>query len=568
MAGGIIQIVAYGYQDVYLTNKPQITFFKIVYRRYTNFSQEMFEHDIKRNTEKVDFGKIVNTKLFRLGDLMTNIYLKIVLNGFQINKLGESGAKAAYVRRLGHSIIREVELSIGGITIDKHYGTWLDIWHELTSNGKKDRGYNIMIGDVHGLTGYNDKDKPEYTLYIPLRFWFNRHIGLAMPFIAIQYHEIHIKFVFEDKEKLIIRNDKFNNFEEVKFLQASLLINYIYLDTEERKKFAYVGHEYLIEQVQTYRNEGITNPTFRAQLDFNHPTKEIIWVLKSGLYNTGKRFLCYTDQPDWTDEIVECSERLLQDSIQILKGPVYEIVDYGDKILIEEGEQPTNDGEYENFDPAVINESSQNGNIIVTNNTTDKSLWINFAALKIGDKRLLDKVRAIITLFPDNSVKIEGVQSDITVRDISTPTEYMDDLRLDNDDVVVYQPTNYGTLIDQSVNPLLWAKFEWNSQERVERRDGNFYGLLQPYLHHTGMPRDGINLYSFAIDPEKHQPTGASNLSTIEREFIHFWYGDPTLTKGEEPIRLYDIDTSICVFGFNYNIFRVISGLAGLAYSG
>lgn len=568
MAGGIIQLVAYGYQDVYLTNNPQITFFKIVYRRHTNFSQEIFEQDIKRNTEKVDFGTIVNARLFRLGDLMTNMYLKIVLNGFDINKEGQEGAKAAYVRRLGHALIREIEVSIGGVAIDRHYGIWLDIWHELTYKGKTNRGYDIMIGDVPEMTRYDDTPRPEFTLYIPFRFWFNRHVGLAIPFIAIQYHEIYIRLKFEEKEKLIVRNDAFDNFDEIHFLQASLLINYIYLDTEERRKFAYVGHEYLIEQIQFFQDDGIINPVFREQLDFNHPTKELYWVLKPGQYNTGKKFLCYTHEDDWRPEILKCSEALLRNSVQVLKGPVYEEIDYGDRIIIEEGDKPTNEGEFEEFEPMTIS-TSDNGNIMVTNNSSDKSLWINFASLKIGNTRLMDKIRALMTFNSDETLSISNVESDITVRDISFPIECMTDLREDRDDVTVYQPNNYAAFIDYTVNPLLYAKLEWNSQERCEKRNGKFFGKLQPYLHHFNTPKDGINIYSFAIEPEKHQPTGTSNLSVIEREFIHFWFGDPSVfEKDDIPLKLYDEETTICIFGFNYNVFRVISGLAGLAYTG
>ena len=216
MAGGTIQLLVYGAQDMYLTADPQITFFKIVYRRHTNFSIETFEATI---TEKPNFGKIGKVKIFRLGDLITKMYIKIVLNKVVPNE----GGKFAYVRRLGHAVLRSVEIEIGGYGIDKQYGEWLDLWYELTRNSGKERGYLNMIGDNPMLTTYNNKSKPEYVLYIPLKFWFNRFNGLALPLIAIQYQDVYIKLAFNEKEEVIVRNSAFNSFDQITMIDVSIL---------------------------------------------------------------------------------------------------------------------------------------------------------------------------------------------------------------------------------------------------------------------------------------------------------------------------------------------------------
>lgn len=192
MGGGLMQLVAYGAQDVYLTGNPQITFFKVVYRRHTNFSMETVEHTLNGNP---DFGRQSHVTILRNGDLATRIYLKIRLNSVRLdlsNSTSDERLSVAWVRRLGHSLLRHVEVEIGGSRIDKQYGTWLDIWYELTHEDNQDRGYREMIGDVdeltrlHPVSATSTEVIPEYTLYVPMQFWFNRNTGLALPLIALK----------------------------------------------------------------------------------------------------------------------------------------------------------------------------------------------------------------------------------------------------------------------------------------------------------------------------------------------------------------------------------------------
>jgi len=180
-----MQLVAYGAQDVYLTGNPQITFFKVVYRRHTNFSIETVEHTLGGNP---DFGRKATVTVTRNGDLATKMYLRVVLKALDT---GDVTKKWGYVRRLGHALMKSVELEIGGSKIDKQYGTWLDIWFELTAPTGTARGYKRMIGDIDELTDMQSAHG-EYTMYIPLQFWFCRNTGLALPLIALQYHEVRV----------------------------------------------------------------------------------------------------------------------------------------------------------------------------------------------------------------------------------------------------------------------------------------------------------------------------------------------------------------------------------------
>jgi hypothetical protein len=236
MGGGLLQLVAYGAQDVYLTGNPQITFFKVVYRRHTNFSIESIQQTFNGT---VTNGGRVTCQISRNGDLVHKLYL--VLNS------DSDDARDA---------VSKVEVEIGGQLIDRQYGKWMTIWNELTLPvGKKD-GYMNMVNDAT-----NNR-------YVPLEFWFCRNIGLALPLIALQYHEVKINVEFASS-----------------ITSAELWADYIFLDTDERRRFAQLSHEYLIEQVQFTGTETVSdNSNLSAKLSFNHPVKELIW---KGQGNTG-----------------------------------------------------------------------------------------------------------------------------------------------------------------------------------------------------------------------------------------------------------------------------------------
>ena len=250
MGGGLLQLVAYGAQDVYLTGNPQITFFKAVYRRHTNFAIEAIEQTFNGNPA---FGSRVTCQITRNGDLINRVYLQLRLT---------NTTTACYVKYFGLRVINYVEIEIGGQRIDKHYGQWLHIWNELTQEPGKQAGYAKMVGNVPQLTNLivqggetcdddctagepNTSNEvqncaPEYTLYIPLQFWFCRNPGLALPLIALQYHEVRINLTFNDIRNLCFDAAPQNSNVHVirdrvaaaNLVAASLYIDYIYLDTD------------------------------------------------------------------------------------------------------------------------------------------------------------------------------------------------------------------------------------------------------------------------------------------------------------------------------------------------
>jgi len=364
MTGGLIQLVAYGVQDIFLTKDPQITYFKTVYRRHTNFSTEMIPQYFSSDP---NFGNKVSATLSRAGDLIRKMYLVVDLPPVQSlleDSVISEKLKFSWVRNIGYAIIKSIEIDIGGQVIDKQYGEWLYIWHELT--GPKNDGVNSMIGNISTLTDYTNS-KDAYRLYVPLQFWFCRVTGLALPLVNLQYSEVKINLELNEARKCYISSPKnyiildidivhFDQFEYIeqtingttatgKFIyydiltkkmyynrisnesfsaptedmtdtevtkytitgQTSnfevipdkgssekvsrfpritnlnlsdcyLLVEYIYLDKDERIKFSQSNHEYLIEQIQFSGEKLIESTNVRLRLGFNHPCKEFIWV--------------------------------------------------------------------------------------------------------------------------------------------------------------------------------------------------------------------------------------------------------------------------------------------------
>lgn len=266
MGGGLMQLVAYGAQDIYLTGNPQVTFFKVVYRRHTNFALESIEQTFSGS---VDFGRKVTSTISRNGDLVNKCYLQL-----DLPTLTGSGTQA-WVRNIGHVLIKDIDIEIGGQRIDRHYGQWLHIWQELTQTKEQEDGFNVMIGNTTELTT-EAASIPSRTLYIPLQFWFNRHVGLALPLIALQYHEVKINIEFRPFSECYVSSS--GTVTVPSLANASIWVDYIYLDTDERRQFAQIAHEYLVEQLQFTGAESFSQTSVRQRINFNHPCKELIWV--------------------------------------------------------------------------------------------------------------------------------------------------------------------------------------------------------------------------------------------------------------------------------------------------
>ena len=533
MGGGLMQLVAYGAQDVYLTGNPQITFWKVTYRRHTNFAMESIEQTFNG---QADFGRRVTCTLARNGDLAYRTYLQVTLP-----EIGQS--QAQYARWLdfpGEQMIAQVEVEVGGQRIDRQYGDWMHIWNQLTLSKEQERGYNKMVGNTTQLTYITDplfaavdgpcdsnaprqvcaprNALPETTLYVPFQFWYCRNPGLALPLIALQYHEVRINLDIRPIDECLwavsdlgksSASAKATNAYNQSLVAASLYVDYVFLDTDERRRMAQNPHEYLIEQLQFTGDESVGSSSNKIKLNFNHPVKELVWVV----------------QPD--QNVDYCSS---------LEG--------GALLYKTLGAQPFN---YTDAVDALPNALHA------------------FASDEGVGTSARDYINASSGLFVDSGAAEVSVSKEAWA---SASVAGGNSGFANNNDSTMSGVSDAGSFVLAETalnmhcwgeNPVVTAKLQLNGQDRFSEREGTYFDLVQPYQHHTRNPDTGINVYSFALRPEEHQPSGSCNFSRIDNATLQLVLSNATV-EGTKTAK-------VRVYAPNYNVFRVMSGMGGLAYS-
>ncbi len=543
MGGGLMQLVAYGAQDVYLTGNPQITFWKVTYRRHTNFAMESIEQTFNG---QADFGRRVTCTISRNGDLAYRTYLQVTLPEIGQSLLNTSNIAApasqngVYARWLdfpGEQLISQVEVEIGGQRIDRQYGDWMHLWNQLTLSKEQERGYFKMVGNTTQLTFLTDPSfsnvdgpcdsnaprqvcaprnaLPETTLYVPLQFWYCRNPGLALPLIALQYHEVKINLDIRPIDECLWAvsnlscssgNAKVTAAYQQSLVAASLYVDYVFLDTDERRRMAQNPHEYLIEQLQFTGDESVGSSSNKIKLNFNHPCKELVWVV----------------QPD---QNVDYCSSLTCNSL------LYKTL----------GAQPFN---YTDAIDALPNSIQAFGG--------QKSVAANSTAF-IGASGLFQDAGAIdVTGNSFWTGSVAGGDGGFT--------NTINDFESTVSDAGTFVLTE--TSLDMHCwgeNPVVTAKLQLNGQDRFSEREGTYFDLVQPYQHHTRNPDTGINVYSFALRPEEHQPSGSCNFSRIDNATLQLVLSNATV-EGTKTAK-------VRVYAVNYNVLRVMSGMGGLAYS-
>ena len=538
MGGGLMQLVAYGAQDVYLTGNPQITFWKVSYKRHTNFAMESIEQTFNG---QADFGRRVTCTISRNGDLAYRTYLQVTLPEIGQNLKGSAGD--VYARWLdfpGEQLISQVEVEIGGQRIDRQYGDWMHIWNQLTQSSEQQRGYYKMIGNTTQLTYITDPSfadvdgpcdsnaprqvcaprnaLPETTLYIPFQFWFCRNPGLALPLIALQYHEVKINLDIRPIDEclwavgsLVATSgpQKVNSAYNQSLVAASLYVDYVFLDTDERRRMAQNPHEYLIEQLQFTGDESVGSSSNKIKLNFNHPVKELIWVVQR-------------------DANVDYCSSLDASSLLF-------------KLL---GAQPFN---YSDAVDALPNAIHAFGG---PHSVSGENGVINVSGL-FSQAGAYDSSSAGAGNFWTTAANATGYQGNLGV---ATGQE---SALSDAGTFVLAE-----TALDMHCwgeNPVVTAKLQLNGQDRFSEREGTYFDLVQPWQHHSRNPDTGINLYSFALRPEEHQPSGSCNFSRIDNATLQLVLSNATV-EGTSTAK-------VRVFATNYNVLRIMSGMGGLAYS-
>lgn len=284
-----MQIAAYGKQDTYLTGNPQITFFKYVYKKYSNFAIESIEHSLD-NVNSVDETKNVVTISSHSGDLIHKVHLQVDFTAGVTTSSELATTYLSFTNNTGWAYVKEASIYIGEQLIDKHYSEWFDIWNELSDPYQKEHFLvNKHNSKKNYYNGVKNTEKPsseqvnylvsddKLTCFIPLNFWFNRNPGLALPIIALQHHTIKFHFTFRKMSGLFNTN-KNTTANPNKSPSVKLFIDFIFLDKDERRKFATDKHQYLIEQLQHIGPETLSNT---HNLTLNHPVKELVWVCRN-----------------------------------------------------------------------------------------------------------------------------------------------------------------------------------------------------------------------------------------------------------------------------------------------
>ena len=557
MGGGLMQLVAYGAQDVYLTGNPQITFWKVTYRRHTNFAMESIEQTFNG---QADFGRRVQCTISRNGDLAYRTYLQVTLP--EINQNDATGTDHVYARWLdcpGEQMISMVEVEIGGQRIDRQYGDWMHIWNQLTLTSEQEAGYHKMVGQTSQLTYLTDpafanvatacgaanvpeavcaprNALPETTLYVPLQFWFCRNPGLALPLIALQYHEVKINIEIRPLDECLFavsqvdgpstssNSRKVTNAYAKSLVAASLYVDYVFLDTDERRRMAQNPHEYLIEQLQFTGDESIGSSSNKIKLNFNHPCKELVWVVQPDMH------VAYCDsflQGRLMHRALGAQPFNYTDAVDALPNSV---LAFGSSLQTR-GAVTTNGGVN-----AVIDGSGLFNDTIsfdISGGNSQNSSNVNppgnsFTATEVSDNSIGGAI-------------VGNVSNGLTDAGVFVLAETALNMHC------------WGE------NPVVTAKLQLNGQDRFSEREGTYFDLVQPYQHHTRNPDTGINVYSFALRPEEHQPSGTCNFSRIDNATLQLVVSAAAIGGTQT--------AKVRVYATNYNVLRVMSGMGGLAYS-
>ena len=475
-----MQLVAYGAQDIYLTGNPQITFFKVVYRRHTNFSMETIEQTINGSQTASGSGSVT---ISRNGDLVHKVYVTC-----ENMTAGTDGT----------TLIDNVELEIGGQKIDKQTTQWNQIWADLSTPASKAEGYKSMIGACG-----NSNTNAVGLVQVPLNFWFCRNPGLALPLIALQYHEVKLKCVWGAAVGT-----------------RKVVCDYIYLDTDERRRFAQVSHEYLIEQVQEQTAD--TSGSFK--LNFNHPVKELIWT--SDAANTYGDAILKLNGHDRFSKQQEEYFQLRQPYDYHTSVPGQNVVLTDRPQLLATPIALTNETE---VNKAVAGGSAASGlgeiSVTAAGVLTFRTAFDHIAShggFQLGD---------VLSLAYPSSAN-ENTTHIVTVTAVTT------------------QWAAATTIVKLTVS-------QPNANMAVSAAgDGAGYlvARVQDPLSKTGSVTKKINCYSFALKPEEHQPSGTCNFSRIDTAKLDI--GTSTGMDGDD-----------IIYAVNYNVLRIMSGMGGLAYS-
>ena len=496
---GLLELVAHGIQDIYLIGNPQITFFKTVYKRHTNFSMEAYQivYDAKpawggRTTFNISrYADLIYTMIVEMDlPLLHSLTTSDPQWGGLATDFDIGRGNISWINNTGHAAVTYYELRIGNNIIDRQYSEWMEIWTQLTQSESKKRGLDLMLNRNNDL-----ETKPgPFTVYIPLQFWFCRNIGLAIPLVALQYHDVELELNFRNLNQMYTFGP--NNYYYATSNGTNVLSLYkIYsttpgITTSIRGKIIVFpdGNSYYISPTTTVTGDGSNATPYQVTMVGTIPvgyTNTTIYIKPNGILDTSYK----TNMTD---------VRLFADYIYLDTIEQKEFATAKHRYLIEQVQ-------YSGTESIDANSDSKRYPIVF-NLPIKEIFWVN----------QLNSIYITNDLF------------------------------------------NYSNTVDPVVVPnniIESGLIYINGIERFTTRNGNYFRLIQPYQKHTRSPNGFIYIYSFSVKPEEHQPSGCSNFSKIDTKELYLTIYPNT---GPQQLRVY---------GLNYNILRIMSGMGGLAFS-
>lgn len=476
MGGGLLELVAHGVQDIYLIGNPQITFFKIVYKRHTNFSMESIRATFEGTA---DFGKTIVVSIPRNGDLVHTIMMEVDVPTITATP---TSSDLSYVNSLGHALINYVELEIGGQKIDKHYGEWMEIWTQLSYNEAKQNAYDLILPRANIDTTPNNTiaGSSATTVYVPLQFWFCRNIGLALPLVALQYHEVKLYIRFNTLNKV----HTYGSSNSFTITQSGTTIT-----QSETNPGNFVAGD--VSKTLTYKDGTTTTISSLT-------SGTVVEVADSKTISTAEQI--FVTPSNAIDSVSISDVRIYIDFIFLDSYERKKFAEMKHRYLIEQIQY--NDGES------------------IPDGTTVKSLDLTFNL----------PVKALYWVSQlDNAV-----------------------LTKHNDRFNFSGMLNRSETLDDAISK---AVLKFNGIDRFEERKGPYFRLIQPFQKHTRVSKLYIYMYSFCLNPEAHQPSGACNFSKINSATLNLTFKN---NIGSSNVRIYAL---------TYNVLRIFSGMGSVAFS-
>lgn len=561
-----IQLLAKGAIDSYLTDNPEISFFKTQYKKHTNFAIESTLISLDSNTDLI-FNNNTSVNIPRNGDLINNIFLHVEIESQCFLK------KYGWIDNLGINIIDYIEFKIGNNIINKIDSVWLNIWKELTLDSNKDKIYNKLIGNESinkNIIKDNKHKSRKLELYIPFIFFFNKSYGLSLPIIALQYINISVNIKLKDYTLLINHEKTLTKTDweiEPQINKANLICDYIYLDTLERDKIAKSTHNILIEQVKHINTSLLnSNGNHYENLKMYNLTKSMYWVFNSTKYNNNNINDVFLDINEYNatqrfvliclfhlfDKDIEAGSKL--QVIYINSNEIKLLISTKDNIILQPVPGITFNKNYIYYDNIinVFSNLSINKTINIENNNQNIDLtFITIENNILLDSNILSTITSNIFKTVSNSIDTNNIFYNFTRKNLFG-------ILSPNEDIKIHQPNNYGLYINESGNIMENFYFKMEALERVPNFDSTYFNLVQALYYSKNLPKTGIYQYSFSLYPDDFQPSGAANMKNISN--IEFIFDINKKINEENTIELN-------IYTINYNMLKITNGLGGVEYS-